>query len=94
MADSRTASVRLLAAIREAFGEAEEIGSARLIEHLTEDPGSDWAEWRHGKPISQKGIATLLKPYEIIAERVQPGGGARVRGYLRSRFQDAWARYL
>jgi hypothetical protein len=93
--DSRTANVRLLSAIHAILLGIEEgaVGSAGLIEKLTADPTSDWAEWRSGKPITQKQLANMLKPFGICADRVMIGGH-RIRGYLRSQFEDAWERYL
>jgi putative DNA primase/helicase len=93
--DSRTANVKLLAAIQAIMLGVEEavIGSAELIEKLTADPASDWAEWSRGKPLSQKQLANMLKPFGIGADRARVEGH-RIRGYLRSQFEDAWERYL
>jgi len=93
--DASTAGVRLLAATQAILAESADgaIGSQDLINKLIADPTSEWAEWRHGKPISQAQLARLLKPFHIFAERVQ-AGGQRVRGYHRSQFEDAWSRYL
>jgi putative DNA primase/helicase len=98
--DSRTATVRLLAAIkaiREVSGD-EVIGSQELCDQLAADQGSDWAEWgRSRKPITQKQLANLLKVHGITPEPVRPksfGGDRQVRGYHWRQFEDAWARYL
>jgi hypothetical protein len=95
-ADSRTANVRLLASIQTVFIEIEakrdeEISSADLIGKLTADPNSEWAEWKYGKPLSQKQLANMLKPYGVAPDKV---GDRDVRGYRWWQFEDAWERYL
>jgi hypothetical protein len=95
--DSRTAGVRLLEAIKKVFDgvpDLDAISSHELVETLTADSDAEWAEWRSGKPITQAQLARLLRPYHIIPEQVRISGGHQVRGYYRSRFADAWQRYL
>ena len=60
--DSTSVNVELLADIRLAFGETDVIRSADLVAKLIADPERPWAEWRHGKPITQKQLAGLLGP--------------------------------
>jgi hypothetical protein len=92
--DATTSGVRLLAATQTVLNETDGvIGSQQLIDKLTADPDSEWAEWRYGKPISQAQLARLLKPFHIFPEQVRIGG-QQVRGYHRSQFEDAWATYL
>ena len=97
--DSRTAGVRLLAAIQALFNDGEDhpmtgpVSSATLIDKLTADPISEWAEWRRGKPISQRQLADLLKPFHIFPEQVRIGE-RQVRGYYRKQFEEAWKIYL
>jgi hypothetical protein len=104
--DNRTASARVLAAIKAVFDTISSdlfekdpaISSEDLIQHLTADPASEWTEWgKASKPITQRQLARLLKPYGIAPEPVRIKGrqGLRqVRGYLRERFTEAWERYL
>jgi hypothetical protein len=94
-ADSRTASARALAACKTVFESVKDdaIGSEELIEKITADPNSEWAEWKAGKPITQMQLARLLKPYGISPEPVRIGT-RQVRGYLRAHFIEAWERYL
>lgn len=95
--DTRTVGVRLLAAMKTIFDQTEDgqeaIRSQELVERLTADASSEWAEWRSGKAISQRQLANLLKPFGIYPEQVRIGAH-QVRGYVRSRFTDAWQRYL
>jgi hypothetical protein len=64
-----------------------------LVDELVADTTSEWAEWRNGKPISQRQLANLLKPFRIFPDRVQIGT-QQVRGYQRAWFEDAWDRYI
>jgi putative DNA primase/helicase len=96
-ADNTTASARLLATIQKIRSATEvsdddAIGSQQLIDKLTATPDSEWAEWRHGKPISEAQLARLLKPFRIFPEQVRVGG-QQVRGYHWLQFKDAWERY-
>ena len=93
--NSKTAGVRVLAAIKVCFDQtmADAIGSQDLVDTLAADTTSEWAEWRGGKPITQRQLAILLKPLRIFPDRVRIGA-QQVRGYQRSWFEDAWERYL
>src|SRR5215467_2712903 len=60
--DAVSANELLAADIRKAFEGKEEIRSADLIAQLVADPERPWAEWKNGKPLTQKQLAALLKP--------------------------------
>jgi putative DNA primase/helicase len=92
--DSTSVNVELLADIRLAFGETDVIRSADLVAKLTADPERPWAEWRHGKPITQKQLAGLLAPFGIISETVHPIGQSHAKGYKRVKFEEVWEAYL
>jgi putative DNA primase/helicase len=92
--DSTSINVDLLADIRLAFGEADVVRSTDLVEKLIADPERPWAEWRHGKPLTQKQLAGLLRPFGIISEEVHPPGQTHGKGYKRVRFEEAWEAYL
>jgi len=101
--DSRTAGVRLLAAIKAvketAEVEEEGIGSAEVVQKLAADPASEWHEYRRASPISERQLASMLKNYKTAGgTRIAPDririGGRQVRGYLWVWFEDAWGRYL
>ena len=55
-----------------------------------------WADYRRGFGVSTRWVAQTLGPFGIgpEPEPIYFGVGTRGRGYLRSRFEDAWARYL
>ena len=88
--------VRLLADIRAAFDarNIDRISSAELAAELQEIEEAPWPEWRGGKPISQTGIAKLLKHFEIRPRTVRFHDETTAKGYLRKQFADAFPRYL
>ena len=92
--ESTSIGVELLADTRLAFGEEDVIRSVDLVAKLTADPERPWADWKHGKPLSQKQLAGLLKPFKIISTSVHPPVGAHGKGYRRSDFAEAWEAYL
>jgi putative DNA primase/helicase len=91
--DSTSVNVELLVDIRKAFGELDLIRSAELAAKLVKDPERPWAEWKHGKPLTQKQLAGLLAPFGITSETVHTPGQDHGKGYKRVRFEEAWAAY-
>ena len=73
---------------------------------LTEDDELPWAAWGKGnKGLTQNSLASLLGGgggrgrgsrggFGIRSETVHPSRDVHGRGYKRSAFEDAWARYL
>ncbi len=88
-------SIVLLTDIRTVFSEkdVDHLPSTELVKALIGMEESPWGDL-DGKPVSPTNMARLLKPH-----RVKPGPhrmGAEkkiIKGYLRSDFTDAWARY-
>jgi hypothetical protein len=105
--DTTSIGVRLLADIKRIF---DEIGcavilSAALVERLKEDQEAPWAEWNRGKGLTQNSLAVLLSGgggrgrgsrggFSIRSDTVHPSPGVQGKGYKRSQFEEAWARYL
>jgi putative DNA primase/helicase len=85
--------VELLKDIRVAFGDHEVIRSADLVAKLTADPERPWAEWKHGRPLTQKQLASLLAPFCIASGTVHPPGLPDGKGYRRADFEGAWRAY-
>jgi putative DNA primase/helicase len=69
------------------------VSSKALVEELKADLERPWAEWSNGRPISEKGVAELLREFGIKPDRVGPKEH-RLRGYSREWFREAWERYL
>jgi putative DNA primase/helicase len=93
--DLRSAGVALLQDIKTMFDRStlDYVTSKAIIDDLTSDPEKPWAEWSRGKPITEKGVASLLHEYQISSRNVGPRG-AQAKGYRKIDFKDAWERYL
>ena len=107
--DTTSIGVRLLADIKRIFDDGTHnydcILSAKLVELLKEDPEGPWAEWGRGKGLTQNSLAVLLGGgggrgrgsrggFGIRSRDVHPSRDVHGKGYQRSQFEDAWARYL
>jgi hypothetical protein len=94
-ADDGSFGVRLLQDIRAIFEEkqADEITSGQLCEALGKIETSPWGEWSQGKPITPTRLARMLKPFEIVPDRIG-GKGFQARGYTFRQFEDAFWLYL
>lgn len=95
--DTQGKGVELLANIRTVFERREtpNVLNADLLSALVGDPEWRWGAWNRGKPMTQRQLTKLLKGFDVSnhsvrTERAVNGG----RGYSRSDFEDAFARYL
>ena len=84
--------VRLLADIREVFGDADRLTSQRLCDRLSELEEAPWGDW-FGKPLDPRGLARRLRPFDVHPRTIRTGDETP-KGYLREDFADAWGRYL
>jgi putative DNA primase/helicase len=92
--EASSINVELLVDIRKVFGDDNEVmRSADLVSALAADPERPWAEWSRGKPLTQKQLGGLLRPFGIISETVSVPGQKDAKGYKRVRFAEAWAAY-
>jgi hypothetical protein len=91
-----SAGVELLRDIRACFGKLSRgrASSAELVEKLAEDPEGRWAGYNKGKPISQRQLSNLLKPFGIASQGVRLPDGSTPKGYSLDAFKDAFVRYL
>src|SRR5262249_6939197 len=62
-----------------------------LVTTLTADPEWPWAEWKRGKPLTQKQLGRLLRPFGLCYETVCIPGLNDAKGYKRARFEEVWA---
>jgi putative DNA primase/helicase len=69
------------------------VGSKALVAELVANAERPWAEWSHGRPISEKGVAQILHEFSIKPGFVGPED-RRLRGYKKEWFEEAWTRYL
>jgi len=70
------------------------VTSEALIQALTASSDSMWTEYSSGKPITPRGLASLLKGFGIRPKAFRRGTNANNRGYEVADFDDAFKRYL
>lgn len=76
------------------FDPVDKISSAELADHLAKIEGRPWAEWKAGKPITPAALARQLGLFGILSGTIRLDSGHTLKGYKRSDFADAFARYL
>jgi hypothetical protein len=91
--DSVSLGVRLLIDARDVFEEMqrERLFTAELLAGLHGLENAPWAELK-GKPLNEYGLGRFLRDYEIRSKNVRIRAEQH-KGYERSDFADAWARY-
>jgi hypothetical protein len=85
--------IQLLADIAEAFDGHETIHTATLLERLNAVEESPWGGKRRGEGLDGRGLAHLLRPFNIHPRQVRVGEVTK-KGYQLEWFEDAFARYL
>jgi hypothetical protein len=96
--------VTLLADIRAVFDTlgVDRLASPELVQRLIDLEDGSWVEFRglrgdqHPRRMSQGLLAMLLRPFGIRPRTVWPRyrtESRSQRGYVRSQFETAWARY-
>jgi hypothetical protein len=88
--------VRLLRDVRMVFEEerAERLPTSATLEKLHELEEAPWGSLR-GEPLDARGLARLLKPYGVKPKKLRERDSeGTFRGYERTSFEDAWARYV
>ena len=84
-----------MADIRKAFAGHDALSTKELIAHLIADDERQWGTYgKTGKPITDRELARLLKPFAIISTTLHRGGLADAKGYEKVRFAEAWDSYL
>jgi len=68
--------------------------SEAIIAELVKKPDRPWADWKHGRPITPKALAALLKPFNIIPDRLYLRTNPDARGYARHALEEALSCYL
>jgi uncharacterized protein DUF3631 len=70
------------------------IGTEKLIECLTLMEDRPWSDYRRGRPITPRQVATLLGSFKIKSRNLRTGSGRVLKGYQRSDAEDSFERYL
>jgi hypothetical protein len=84
--------VRLLADLRQIFGERDAMSTEDIIKCLCEIEEAPWPDLK-GKAIDARHLANYLGRYGVQSHKVRIGERS-VRGYRREDLFDTWARYL
>jgi putative DNA primase/helicase len=71
----------------------DRITSSDLAAELARMEDRPWPEWRDGKPITKRQVASLLKPFDIQPKSIRIDSQT-AKGYLLDQFQDSFGRYL
>ncbi|MFD7507365.1 DUF3631 domain-containing protein [Streptomyces sp. NPDC059850] len=86
---------RILVDIRQVFAAEDDpaiLRTSRLIEQLNADTEAPWAGYGpHG--LNPCSLRVLLKDYGISSANHRFPGGTQAKGFARTQFLDAWARY-
>jgi hypothetical protein len=92
---------RLLADLHGLFAELRvkadgKISSEVICKHLVAMEGRPWAGSENATGITQNTLANLLRPFGIAPKSIRTGRGPKdtAKGYDRSDFNDAFARYV
>jgi Protein of unknown function (DUF3631) len=84
--------VRLLADLREVFGDAGSMSTDAILTALREMDEAPWADLK-GKPLNPRGLASYLRKYGVRSGNVRIGESV-FKGYQRTDLHDPWLRYL
>lgn len=96
VADSATIRTDLLRDLHSIFNDAgnpEALSSASLLESLHSLEERPWPTYHRGKELSARGLADLLRPFDIGSTNVRVDDKV-LKGYKLEAFDDAFARYL
>ena len=82
-----------LHAIFEADGWSEAIPSATIVERLVAMESRPWPEWKRGKAISVRQLASLLRPFDVHP-RNHRGTAGQSKAYFRDALRPVFDAYL
>lgn len=86
---------RLLADLRDIFDgtQADKLPTATILDRLAALDEAPWASWHRGQPLNARGLAGLLRPYNVTSHTIRVGAETS-KGYERTDLTDVWWRYL
>jgi hypothetical protein len=90
--DTETVGTRLLADLRQVFGEQEKMSTDAILTALCALEESPWADW-YGHTLNPRDLAKLLKPYGVRSDKIRIGEQS-VRGYRSEDLRQPWRSYL
>ena len=71
-----TLGARLLADLRDVFGDADAMHGETILGALREIPEAPWGDY-FGRPLNARDLAKLLKPYSVTSTDVKIDGATR-----------------
>ncbi|MGW4424004.1 DUF3631 domain-containing protein [Streptosporangium sp. NPDC004631] len=86
-------SVRLLKDLKTVFGEARQLHTSTILDHLCKIEDAPWSDY-YGRPFGARDLAKLLELYEIKPKDVRENSGPNRKGYSADDLHDAWVRYI
>jgi len=91
----RSAGIMLLSDLRALFRERDidRLSSAEIVGALETMEDRPWPEWKTGKPITVRQLATLLEPFSVTPNTIRIASGTS-KGYLLKQFEEPFRRYL
>ncbi len=90
--DEGTLGERLLADLRDIWGDEDHLPTATILERLHGIEEAPWSDY-YGKPLAARGLAKLLKPYGVRSVTFRLNERETPKGYARSDLVDPWRRY-
>jgi Protein of unknown function (DUF3631) len=90
--DEPSLGIRLLVDLHTIFGAVETMSTKDIIEALICVEESPWGDLR-GKPLDARGLANILRRYQIKPVNVRLGGIIQ-KGYRREDLYENWRRYI
>jgi hypothetical protein len=85
--------IRLLADLRQVFGDHDRLSSDAIVQRLCALDEAPWAELQ-GKGLNKRGLATRLRAYGVMSKTIRIDQTETRKGYERADLFDAWSRYL
>jgi hypothetical protein len=95
--DDEEVRVQLLSDIRDVFvaHNTDRLASETIVGDLVKLEHRPWPEMgKLRKPMTTRGLAALLKPFDITSKTVRLSPTETPKGYDRADFDDAFSRYL
>jgi hypothetical protein len=96
-AESESKGAMLLEDMRGVFGRlGDRVASAEICASLAELEDRPWPEWKGGKPMTPKQLASMLARFGIRPGTIRgaTSDGKTIKGYNVDQFRDAFGRYL
>jgi hypothetical protein len=84
--------IKLLQDLKTVYGDVASLWTKAILAKLHALEESPWGDLK-GKPLDERGLARLLRQYDIKPRTVRIGEET-AKGYARADLEDVWLRYL